>query len=127
VSGDERIEAAAIAAGIAALDPTDPATEAAVRGEMRGLRRQDRIWAFTWMTALVVVVPFTIIALWNDMPTSGVKTVLVIAGAIVLVYNLASMLALIRDYERDHDFIYRRDVAHLREQRAAREAARGQR
>jgi hypothetical protein len=79
------------------------------------------------MTALVIVVPFTIIALWNDMPTSGVKTVLVIAGAIVLVYNLASMLALIRDYERDHDFIYRRDVAHLREQRAAREAARGQR
>jgi hypothetical protein len=30
------------------------------------------------------------------------------------------MLALVRNYQRDKDFIYRRDVAHLRELKVAR-------
>jgi len=53
-----------------------------------------------------------------------VRVVLVVSCAIVLIYNVASMLALIRNYRRDRDFIYRRDVAHLRE-RAALRAAKG--
>jgi hypothetical protein len=44
---------------------------------------------------------------------------------VLLIYNVASMMALVRNYRRDRDFIYRRDVAHLRELRVARRAAKG--
>jgi hypothetical protein len=123
----EDVEEAAIAAGVAALSPTDAATEASVQEEMASLHHQDRIWAAVWVGALVVVLPFLLIALWSTMPSTGVKLVLLGAAAVLLTYNLASMLALVRNYTRDRDFIYRRDVAHLREQRAARAALRGQR
>ena len=43
----------------------------------------------------------------------------------MLVYNIASMLALVENYRRDRDFIYRRDVAHLRERAALRAARSG--
>ena len=35
------------------------------------------------------------------------------------------MIALVENYRRDRDFIYRRDVAHLRERDALRAATRG--
>jgi hypothetical protein len=59
------------------------------------------------------------------MPGTATKVVLAVAGAVLLIYNVASMLALVRNYERDKDFIYRRDIAHLRELRVTRRAAKG--
>jgi hypothetical protein len=39
---------------------------------------------------------------------------------VLLLYNVTSVLYLVHNYRRDKDFIYRRDVAHLRELRVAR-------
>ena len=63
------------------------------------------------------MLPFIIVALWSVMPGPATKVLLVAAAAVLLVYNVTSMLYLVRNYRRDKDFIYRRDVAHLRELR----------
>jgi hypothetical protein len=117
---DEDVEALAIAAGEAVLSPADEETERSVRAQIETMHHRDRVMAWVFIVALLVVVPFVLIAVWNAMPNAGTRIVLVAAAAVVLLYNVASMLALLGNYARDRDFIYRRDVAHLRERAALR-------
>jgi hypothetical protein len=109
-----------IAAAEAVFSPEDEAAEASVVAEMNAMYRGDRLMAWTFVVLLLVVVPFVVIALWNVMPDLATKILLVAASGVLLLYNIASMLALVRNYRRDKDFIYRRDVAHLRELKVAR-------
>jgi hypothetical protein len=122
---DPDLERAAIAAGEEVFEPHDAQTERDVRQEMDTLYARDRWMAIAMVVALLIVLPFVFIALWDNMPDTATKVVLGVSAAVLLIYNIASMLALIRNYRRDKDFIYRRDVAHLRELRVARRAGKG--
>jgi hypothetical protein len=117
---DAAIEEIALAAGEEALHPHDAAGEERVRRQMEGMYTRDRAMAWAFIVALLVVVIFTFLALWNTMPSTGVRVVLLGAGGVLLLYNVASMVALIRNFADDRDFIYRRDVAHAREREALR-------
>jgi hypothetical protein len=108
------------AAAEAVFSPEDEAAEASVVAEMNAMYRSDRLMAWTFVVLLLIVVPFVVIALWNVMPDLATKVLLVAASGVLLLYNIASMLTLVRNYRRDKDFIYRRDVAHLRELKVAR-------
>jgi hypothetical protein len=123
--GDREAEilAEAVHAAEEALNPEDEATEAGVRRQMDSLYVRDRWMSLAFVAALLVVLPFIVISMWS-IAAPGTRAVIIIAGAVVAVYNVASMLKLVRTYHEDRDFIYRRDVAHLRELRAARRLAR---
>lgn len=108
------------AAAEAVFEPHNDAEEASVLAEMNSLYRKDVIMATAFVVGLVVVLPFIVVALWSVMPGAAAKVLLVASAVVLLVYNLTSMLYLVRNYRRDKDFIYRRDVAHLRELRTAR-------
>ncbi len=125
MSDDDVTEAAAIAAAAEVLHPHDRGAEAEVQRQMESMLSRDRIMAYGFVVAMLVVLPFILIAVWGDVPTTGIKVVLVAALAVVLLYNVASMIALVRNYRRDRDFVYRRDVAHLRERAALRAARAG--
>ena len=45
------------------------------------------------------------------------RTILMIGGAAVLVFNTASMGAMVKHYKEDKDFIYGLDIKHLDEMR----------
>jgi len=122
---DDAIVEEALAAGEDVLSPHDRATEEGVRRDMKAMFQRDRWMAWVCMVLLLIVLPFVYVALWSNMPSAATRVVLGASGVVLLVYNLASMLALVRNYRRDRDFIYRRDVAHLRELRVARRAAKG--
>jgi hypothetical protein len=122
---DPDTEHEAILAGEDVLNPHDPAVERSIQGQMDTMYGRDRWMAIASVIALLVVLPFVFVALWDDMPGTGTKIVLAGSGVVLLIYNVVSMLALIRNYKRDKDFIYRRDVAHLRELQVARRAAKG--
>jgi hypothetical protein len=109
-----------IAAAEAVFSPEDEAAEASVVAEMNAMYRGDRLMAWTFVVLLLIVVPFVVIVLWNVMPDLATKILLIAASGVLLLYNIASMLSLVRNYRRDKDFIYRRDVAHLRELKVAR-------
>ena len=125
MSIDPDIEAKAILAGEEVLQPHDRSAEAGIRKQMDTMFQRDRWMAIATVVALLVVLPYIYIALWDEMPGTGTKVVLAAACIVLLTYNVASMLALVRNYQRDKDFIYRRDVAHLRELAVARRAAKG--
>ena len=112
----------AVAAAVEVLRPEDRETEENVQRQMDGMYRNDRWTAIAFVAALLVVLPFIVIAMWSHMPDTATKVVLIGAALVLAIYNCASMLVLVRNYSADRDFIYRRDVAHLRLQRAARKA-----
>jgi hypothetical protein len=112
----------AILVGEEVLNPHDPALERSIQGQMDTMYERDRWMAIASVVALLIVLPFVYVALWDEMPGTGTKVVLAGSGVVLLIYNVVSMLALIRNYKRDKDFIYRRDVAHLRELQVARRA-----
>jgi hypothetical protein len=89
---------------------------------MDAMYRRDRAMAIAFVAGLLVVLPFILVAMWDLMPDTATRVVLVASALVLAVYNCASMLVLVRNYSADRDFIYRRDVAHLRLLRAARKA-----
>ena len=114
------LPAEVVAAAESVFKPQDDAAEMSVLAQMKSLYQRDLAMATAFVVGLLVVLPFMVIALWSVMPGAGTKVLLVAAAAVLLTYNIASMLSLVRNYRRDKDFIYRRDVAHLRELKAAR-------
>ena len=114
------LPAEVVAAAESVFEPHDDAEEASVRAQMNSLYQRDLAMATAFVVGLLVVLPFIVIALWPVMPGPGTKALLIGAAVVLLVYNVTSMLYLVRNYRRDKDFIYRRDVAHLRELKVAR-------
>jgi hypothetical protein len=114
------LPADALEAATEALRPQDRETEESVLREMDGMYRRDRAMAIAFVVALLIVLPFILVAMWDLMPDTATKVVLVGSALVLAIYNCASMLVLVRNYSADRDFIYRRDVAHLRLLRAAR-------
>jgi hypothetical protein len=116
----EAIPAEVLAAAEAVFEPQDEAAEASVVAQMNALYKRDLAMATAFVVALLVVLPFLVMALWSVMPSAATKVVVIVFVFLLLVYNVTSMVYLVRNYRRDKNFIYRRDVAHLRELRVAR-------
>jgi hypothetical protein len=123
--GDDPLDdaaAAALAVGQEVLHPHDAAIEAGVRRQMQTMFTRDRLMAVAFVVLLLIAVPFVLVAVWDSVPTTGIKVVLVVSGVVVLIYNVASMVAMVGHFRADLDFVYRRDVANLREREAMRAA-----
>ena len=125
-ASDAVVETAAFArAADAELRPRDAAADAAVQRQMTRLYNLDRRMAATFVLGLLVTLPFVVIALWNVITDTTARVVLLASASVLATYNVASMAKLVANYRRDRDFIYRRDVLHLRELREARRARKG--
>ena len=72
-------------------------------------------WAF--VIGLWFAVIFVAIATWNLAPEGPWRIVLLIGGAAVLLFNTASIGALVKHYKEDKQFIYGLDIKHLDEMR----------
>ena len=83
--------------------------EAMYRGDVRGA------WAF--VVVLWIVVLFVLFMSWPHIPDSGVRIVVLLAAAAVLIFNTAAILAMLRHYREDRDFMYGIDIKFLDEAR----------
>lgn len=79
--------------------------------------RRDVLVAWAFVVGLWFVMLFVAIATWSIAPDGGARTVLMIGGAIVLVFNTAAIAAMVKHYKEDKDFIYTLDLKHLDEMR----------
>lgn len=74
--------------------------------------RRDRIWAWAFVVALWLAVVFVLLS--ANAYASGSVAVAVWASAIVLlVFNTASIAAMVRHYSHDKEHIYGTDITHL--------------
>jgi hypothetical protein len=84
------------------------------------MHRRDVQIAWAFVIGLWLAVAFVALATWSLAPTPGARTLLLIGGAIVLVFNTAAIMAMLRHYREDRDFMYGLDIKFLDEARAAR-------
>ena len=85
--------------------------EAMYRADVRG--------AWTFVAVLWIVVLFVLFMSWPHIPDAGVRIVSLLAAGAVLIFNTASIAAMVRNYASDKDFIYGLDIKMLDEARKA--------
>jgi hypothetical protein len=83
--------------------------EAMYRSDVRG--------ALAFVVALWVAVLFVLLMSWPHIPDVNVRIVVLLAAAAVLIFNTASIAAMLKNYAADKHFIYGLDIKMLDESR----------
>ncbi len=83
--------------------------ESMYRADVRGA------WAF--VVVLWITVLFVLFMSWPHIPDGNVRMVVLIAAAAVLIFNTASIAAMVKNYAADKEFIYGLDIKMLDESR----------
>lgn len=82
------------------------------------MHKRDVLVAWAFVIGLWLAMIFVAIATWDLAPTGAARILLLIGGAIVLVFNTGAILAMLRHYREDRDFIYGLDIKFLDEARS---------
>lgn len=82
---------------------------------IEAMHKRDVLLAWAFVVGLWLAMIFVAMATWDLAPTPGARTLLLIAGAVVLLFNTAAILAMLRHYREDRDFMYGLDIKFLDE------------
>lgn len=77
------------------------------------MHRRDVAVAWAFVIGLWLAMGFVLWATWDIAPSGTARTVLMIGGAVVLVFNTAAIVAMLTHYREDRDFIYGLDLRFL--------------
>lgn len=83
-----------------------------LKQRIESLYRSDVRGATILIVLLWATILFVLFQAWAFIPNGGVKTVLVLAAGAVLVFNTAAILAMLKNYKADKEFIYGLDIKH---------------
>jgi hypothetical protein len=75
--------------------------------------RNDCRGAWTLVALLWIAILFVLIMTWPYIPHPTIAVVTAIGAAGVLIFNTASIAAMVKHYEEDKEFIYGLDIKHL--------------
>ncbi len=87
---------------------------------IEAMHKRDVQIAWTFVVGLWLSIIFVAVATWDLAPNGQARVLLLIAGAVVLLFNTAAILAMLKHYRDDRDFIYGLDIKFLDEARAGR-------
>jgi len=77
----------------------------------------DRRGALAFVIGLWIAILFVLFTIWPLITEGGIRIVLGIAALLVLAFNTAAIVAMLRHYGDDKSFIYGLDIMHLDEMR----------
>lgn len=81
--------------------------------------RLDRLWAWGFVVALWLAVGFVFFSIFPLVENGNVRIAMIASASALLLFNTASIAAMVRHYGHDKDFIYGLDIRHLDESRHA--------
>lgn len=84
------------------------------------MHQRDRMGAIAFVVALWITVLFVLLNIWPAVTNGGIRTIIAIAGCLVLAFNTAAITAMLRHYHGDKQFIYGLDIKHLDQMRIRR-------
>jgi hypothetical protein len=73
----------------------------------------DRLFALIILAVLWATIAFVYFYVDNLVADGPIQTVLTIGAALLLIFNTASIVAMLRHYAQDKHFIYDIDIRHL--------------
>jgi uncharacterized protein YhhL (DUF1145 family) len=79
---------------------------------IEALYRSDVRGSIVLIVCLWAAVLFVLVMTWPYIPDQGIKVVVTVAAAAVLVFNTAAILAMVSHYKEDKEFIYGLDIKH---------------
>ncbi|QIE48266.1 hypothetical protein G5B38_21840 (plasmid) [Pseudohalocynthiibacter aestuariivivens] len=82
------------------------------------MHKRDVTIAWAFVIGLWVAISFIAYATWSLAPSSAARTMLLIGGGTLLLFNTAAILAMLRHYREDRDFMYGLDIKFLDASRA---------
>ncbi len=88
-----------------------------VRARIDAMFSRDKAMAWVFIVLLWVSIVFVYFAIIGFVEDGAMRVVLSIGALLLLIFNTASMLAMIRHYAQDKDHIYGLDIKHLDENR----------
>jgi hypothetical protein len=93
---------------------------AEIDGRIEVMYRRDRLWAWALVLVLWITILAVLIFSWPYIPDGGVRIAVLTGGAAVLLFNTASIAAMLNHYAEDKEFIYGLDIKGLDAMKAAR-------
>ena len=91
-----------------------------LRQRIEAMHRSDVRIAWAFVIGLWVAMIFVALATWDLAPSGGARILLLIGGAVILVFNTAAIMAMLKHYREDRDFMYGLDIKFLDEARAVK-------
>ncbi|CAM2170342.1 YiaAB two helix domain-containing protein [Paraburkholderia sacchari] len=95
-----------------------------LRKRIDSMFARDRLMAGVALLALWVALGFVYFAVSLSAADPAVRVALTVGAAGVVVFNTASVTAMVRHYKEDKDHIYGLDIHHLDENRLRKAALR---
>ena len=92
---------------------------------IRAMHKRDVSIAWAFVIGLWFAIIFVFVATWNLAPNGPARLMLLGAGCVILIFNTAAILAMLRHYREDRDFMYGLDIKFFDAGRAARKHADG--
>lgn len=84
------------------------------------MHRGDIRIAWGFVIGLWLAIIFVAFHTWDLAPSGGARALLLIGGAMILIFNTAAIVAMLRHYREDRDFMYGLDIKFLDAARAAK-------
>lgn len=81
------------------------------------MHQGDRRGALAFVIGLWLTILFALFTMWPLIGDGTIRIVLAIAAVLVLAFNTAAIVAMLRHYADDKSFIYGLDIKHLDEMR----------
>jgi hypothetical protein len=78
-----------------------------------GMFSKDCLWASGLLLVLWLLYAFVFYEVWPNTGDNNVALALVISGGLVLLFNAASIVAMIKHYSEDKEHIYGLDLHYL--------------
>ena len=91
--------------------------DATLSQRIHAMHRRDRICLTTFVVVLWLTMLFALFSVWPYISLAPIGIILTVACVLVLVFNTAAIVAMLRHYEEDKHFIYSLDLKHLDEMR----------
>lgn len=82
--------------------------------------RRDRLFAWTFVLALWVVLAVVLVSVWNTTSDNTIRLVLAVAAGLVVLFNTAAIAVMVRHFGEDRAHIYGLDLKHIDARRARR-------
>jgi hypothetical protein len=80
---------------------------------IEAMYQSDKRGAYILVALLWIAILFVLVMSWPYIPDSGVRIVALIGAAAVLIFNTASIIAMLSHYKEDKAFIYGLDIQQL--------------
>jgi hypothetical protein len=89
-----------------------------LNARIQAMHKRDVQVAWAFVIGLWFSIIFVGFATWDWAPSGPARVVLLIGGAIILILNTGAIMAMLKHYREDRDFMYGLDIKFLDAARA---------